>query len=369
MANNRFALELIPPSLLLEIEKYLSPIDVLILVMACKATLEMAKNLDQDGAHERQSLDFFYVNVNFRRPDFNYRDSKLDLFFNSRINNAMYNILKQTGFYILTGRKDIALEMIDDRLLLGVVPKIRLKKNSLHIEEHGGCTLYQLALRTGDHEIYGPLGKRVEEKFGHEVKVQQDNEAFPERKNYRPLFDALIKTIAADLTIDFVDNSWNVMNDTTLEALQALESSLASDVYFDPQIIMDFVDAYEEGQHAFKDKEKKWKQHDLYWRCGFGILEKFMPYYIAMALNEQDDFWGVMEGKKPVTRSTLRRDRCDFFDLSLGVSHWTINGGRAPVRGLYYRPVLKNFVRYSQKNLENNLSSHCSNQQSFPSQK
>ena len=327
MAHNRFAsLELIPASLLLEIEKYLPPIDVVMLIMVCKMTLANAKILDKDGDYEYQSLDFLDVN---NRRLVNYRDSNLYPFFNTRI-NAMYNILKQTGLYILKGQKDIALEMIDDRLLLERVPKIRLQKNSQHVEVHGGCTLYQLALRTYDPEIYEPLGKLIEERFGHQVKVKQFNERFPEgykRKNYRPVFDSLIKTIAADLTIDFDDAiSWNIMNDTTWEALKALETSLAADVHFDLQSIMDFIEAYEENRSEFTDK----KQDDFYWRCGFGILEKFMPYFVAMVLNEQNDFWNVMEGKKQVTaRATLLRNGLDFFDLSLGASHWALNGVRA----------------------------------------
>jgi len=369
VANNRFAsLELIPYSLLFEIEKYLSPFDVAILLMVSKSILEKAKHLDKEGAYEYQSCDF--LDAKYRRLGMNHRDSNLYPFFNTR-SNAMYNILKQIGLYILTGRKDIALEMIDDRLLLEIVPIIRLKKNSLHIEEHGGCTLYQLSLGTYDPEIYEPLGKRIEKKFGHEVKVQQENERFPKvykKKNYRDVFDSLIKTIAADPTIDFVDNV-NIMNDDTWNALQSLENSLAADVHFDLQIVVDFIDAYEEGSNEFKNNEKEWDQRDLYWRCGFGMLEKFMPYYIAMGLNERDDFWNVMEGKTPVTRSTVLRNGRDFFDLSLGVSHWSISGHAVGGVGGASRRPLKTFVRCTQKNLESNLSSNCSNQQSILSRK
>jgi hypothetical protein len=260
--------------------------------------------------------------------------------------------------YIVTGQKDIDLEMIDDRLLLERVPTIRLKKNLLHIEEHSGCTLYQLGLRTFDPEIYIPLGKRIEEKFGYEVKVKQFNERFPKgykKQNYRPVFDSLIKTIAADLTIDFVDNV-NIMNDETSNALQSLEKSLATDVHFDLQIIEDFIDAYEEGSHEFKNKQKQWSQRDLYWRCGFGMLEKYMPYYIAMGLNERVDFGNVMEGKKPVTRSTELHDGRDFFDPSLGVSHWSISGvGGKTCPVALESPRIKNFCQLHTEKLGEQL--------------
>jgi len=357
VANNRFAsLELIPYSLLFEIEKYLSPFDVAILLMVSQSILEKAKHLDKEGAYEYQSCD--YLDVKFRRLGINHRDRNLYPFFNTR-SNAMYNILKQIGLYILTGRKDIALEMIDDRLLREIVPIIRLKKNSLHIEEHGGCTLYQLALKTYDPEIYKPLGKRIEEKFGHEVKVQQENERFPKgykKKNYRAVFDSLIKTIAADPTIDFVDNL-NIMNDKTFEALQSLENSLATDVHFDIQILVDFIDAYKANENEFQNTQKEWDQRDLYWRCGFGMLEKFMSYYIAMGLNERYKFWDVMEGKTPVTRSTVLRNGRDFFDLSLGVSHCTINArprARVGYEGDVFRGI-KNFCQWHTEKLGEQL--------------
>ena len=70
------------------------------------------------------------------------------------------------------------------------------------------------------------------------------------------------------------------------------------------QIVIDLIEAYDEGYGEFKNDDKKWDQRALYWRCGFGLVEKHLSYFVAMAFNEQKDFFGVMEGRKKVTRST-----------------------------------------------------------------
>lgn len=350
MANNRFALELLPDTLLVEVAKYLSSSEIANVVMACITTLMQAKRLDQEGYYDN-SLGINLKNIN------------LHPFFNSRI-HPMWKDLMQAGMCILKGKKDEALTIIDkyDGLFLRqVIPSITLKKYPSHVgEKHVGRNLYQLALRTYDDELIKEIGQRIELKCGHNVKAQQFNEQFPNgvksTKSYRAVFDSLIKTMAADPTIDFVDGQ-NIMNNTTKEALQVLENSLRAEpidqcttgVPFDLQIVIDFIDAYERGViDAVYDKEfvdpykcdkdeyikyenKKLAQRGLYWRCGFGKLESFMSYFVAMALNEQEDPLDVMRGERKVKRSTLQNDNSDFFDLSLGVSHYIVADSQSQV--------------------------------------
>ena len=90
-----------------------------------------------------------------------------------------------------------------------------------------------------------------------------------------------------------------------------------------------------------------------------------MSYFVAMALNAQDDFFSVMKGEKKVSRSTMLGNNSDFFDLTLGVTHYTIRGqswvGRASGWPWRARVALKNFVKRTQKNLDD-LCSNCTNQ-------
>lgn len=323
MANNRFPLELLPDGVQLGIEQYLSPSDQANVAMVCKATLQNAKRLDHNG-HTNKTLGIDFSGV------------QLHPFFNSRIHTMQKN-LYQAGLYILTGKKDEALAMIgkDPGLLCQVIPTITLKKHAAHIgEKYAGRMLYQLALGTYDHELYEPIGERIKLKYGQTVQAKQFNEQFPNgvksTKSYRVVFDSLIKTMAADPTIDFVDGQ-NIMNDQTKAALQALEDTLpkptderTTGVHLDLQIIIDLIDAYEEGNNEFTNEAKRWAQRALYWRCVFGLVEKHMPYFVAMALNELRDFFGVMEGKEKVRRSTAVEDDSDFFSASLGVSRYII---------------------------------------------
>ena len=360
VANNR--LELLPDGPQLEIEQYLSPSDKVNLAIACKATSQNAYGLDQNGYFEKDlGIDFSEI--------------QRHVFFNSR-SHAMQKNLKQAGLYILTGKKDEALAMIDKDpgLLLQVIPSITLKKNPFHVgEKHIGRTLFQLALGTYDPELYEAIGQRIEAKYGHDVKAKQFNEQFPNgvksTKSYRADFDALIKTMAADTTIDFVDGQ-NIMNDKTKVALQALKDSLlkltnkcTTGVHFDLQIVIDVIEAWEEGFDEFQNENKRWDQRALYWRCVFGLIESFMSHYVAMALNEQKYFYGVMEGSKKVTRSTVVADGSDFFDSRLGDARYIIDGldetSRRSRYGLHAL-LLRTFCQAHQKNLEN-LSSNCSN--------
>jgi len=375
MLSNRLELKLFsifPIELFVEIAKYLSPSELASLVMSCWANMLIAKSLDERD----NSLDS------------KYRDN-INPFFNSRI-HVMQKNLYQAGMCILQGKMKEALAIIDRDmgLLLQVLPSITLQKNNLpHKETHVGRTLYQLALGTYQKNLYEGIGNRIEKKFGLAVKVQQVNEQFPQgvkRKSYRAAFDSLLETIAADLTIDFV-NGKNIMNEATRNALKALEISLEAElkecttgVHFDLQIVIDFIDAAEEGERSkfkFKNDDKSWKQRAFYWRCGFGKLEKFMPYFIAMAINEVNDFIDVMEGRKAATRSTLLIDGSDFFDKTLGDSHWAINGDKLKsclvpsIAFIVPDPEhIKGFCQRAQKYLSD-LRRDCRNQQTLTSTK
>ena len=364
MANNR-ALEIFNQDILFEIVKYLTDSEIANLVMVCPGIFIQAQILDQKGLLSKT----FPIDC---------EKSILQPFFISSIFARTSN-LKQAGLYLLQGKKKEALDIIyrDNGLLLEVIPCITLQKHpSYHCEEYKGRTLLQLSYITKDFETSPILGDLIEKRYGLHVKAQQFNEQFPhgvKGKSYRGVFDALIKIIAADETIAFVDGQ-NIMNDTTQNALKDLESSLTFDlevcttgVHFDLQIIADFVDAYEEGAGEFKNEKKEWDQRAFYWRCVFGTLEKFMSYFVVMALNEQSNFSAVMEGKKEVTRSTLLRNGDDVFNTLLGVSHWCINGdggGSLAAGRARRRAALKTFVGLAQKNLDD-LSSNCSNQQTL----
>ncbi|OGT41075.1 MAG: hypothetical protein A3F13_07405 [Gammaproteobacteria bacterium RIFCSPHIGHO2_12_FULL_40_19] len=373
MANNRFPLELLPDAVQLEIEQYLSSSDKANVAMACQATLQNAKRLDQNGYADK-SLGIDLI-------------GKQALpFFNSRI-HAMQKKLYQAGLYILKGRIDEALAIIDKDpdLLLQVIPAITLQKHPSCVgEKHVGRTLFQLALGAYDHELYEAIGQRIESKYGHDVKAKQFNDQFPNgvknAKSFCAVFDSLIKTIAADTTIAFI-NGQNIMNDTTRAALQALTKSLAptdgrtTGVHLDLQIIIDCIDTYEDGFDKFKNEDKKWNQRGCYWRCVFGLIESRAPYFVAMALNEKDAFFDVMEGKKKVTRSTEVLGDSDFFDSQLAVSRYIIGGGRGGVErgvGVAYLArrcgALKTFVRRTHTNIDN-LSGSCSNQQTISCKK
>ena len=361
VANNR--LELLPDGPQLEIEQYLSPSDKVNLAIACKATSQNAYRLDKNGYFDKSlGIDFSEI--------------QRHVFFNSR-SHAMQKNLYQAGMYILKGKMKEALEMIDKDpgLLLQVIPVITLKKHPSHNgEKHIGRTLYQLALGTYDDEMYEAIGQRIELKYGYDVKAKQFHDQFPNgvksTKSYRAVFDSLIKTMAADPTIAFV-NGQNIMNDKTRAALQALENSLpkptdecTTGVHLDLQMIIDLIEAYDEGYDEFKYERKKWDQQALYWRCGFGLVEKHLPYFVAMALSEQKHFFDVMKGTKQVTRSTYvgdGSDFSDFFDPGLGVTCYIVGAKRD---GTHSAGALKTFIECRQKNLET-LSSNCSNQQTI----
>ncbi len=377
MTVTRFELELLPDTLLFEIINYLSPADAAFLIMACKATFQQARNLDNEG----------FFAPNFDKDDIDLIKSKSSFsFFNSHI-FIMQKNLKQAGLCILKGKKDEALELIswDPGLLLHVIPTITLKKYPGHIgETQINRTLYQLALGTYDDELYEAIGKQIESLYGHKVKAEQFSARFPEgfmgKKTYRFLFASLIKTMAADLTIDFI-NDENIMNDVTREALEDLEKDLEGE-HFDIQIITDFIDAYECGFDEFKNDN----QRNLYWRCGFGKLESFMSYFVMMALNEQKDFFGVMKGENKITRSTRLSNGVEFFNQELGISHYTLAGGASGGRLMSAMPVdvvrrqlassswpsswrrIENFVFRAQKNLYD-LSSNCNNQHTLTTRK
>lgn len=296
------------------LEEYLTPTDRASLAMTCKQTL-------------RNTL---YLEGKLYPPS-----STVITFFNSRINTPRKN-LRQAGICILQGKKDEALNIIreDPALLQEVVQDITDKQHPSG-RKYQGRTLYQLALGTYDSELYEAIGNLLALHYGHRIRAQQFHDQFPSgvksSKNYRKLFNSLIKTIAADLTINFIDGQ-NQMNATTKAALQVLKDRLipksidscTTGTHFDLQIIIDFINAYENSYDQFNHIDKKWDQRALYWRCVFGLLENHVPYFIAMALNESSDFFKVLKSEKLVTRSTTMADGSNFFGPGLGVSHYVI---------------------------------------------
>ena len=339
MANNRFQLEILPDALLLEITKYLSPAEIVNLIMTCKTMLMAFKQLDRKGFVDKSFLNQNGIYDKIISPGIDFTDTRLHSFFNSRIYARQKNLM-QAGLCILRSKMNEALEIIDKDpdLLQQVIPSITLKKYPTHVgEKHEGRTLFQLALGTYDEELYNAIGQRIESKYGVAIKAKQFNDQFPNglksTKSYRAVFDSLIKTMAKDPTIDLV-NDQNIMNDTTRKELQAFQDSLTlkpidkftTDVPLDLQIVIDFIDAYVDGYDEFKDENKKWDQRALYWRCVFGLIESRATYFVAMALNEKNNFFEVMEGRKKVTRDTSGVDGAEFFDLRLGLSHYKIAG-------------------------------------------
>lgn len=374
MANNRFPiLEYLPYTLLFEILQYLSPSEKAIVAMTCTTTLNHFKSLDQNGHFDHtHGIDF--------------RNIMTHAFFNSRLFTIQKNT-KQAALYILRGKKDEALAMIDqdNSLLLQVLPSVTLKKHASHVgDTFVNCKLFQLALSTYDHELYNAIGQRLESMYGHDEKAKQFNEQFPNgvksTKRYRAVFDTLIKTIASDTTIDFV-NGQNIMNEETKAELQAFKySMMQTQMPFDLQIVVDVIEAYEKANN---DNDMTVLQREFYLRCVFGLIEKFVPYYVAMALSEEDDFFDVMEGNKKVTRSTLLADSSDFFDNRLGESRYIIAGTPRTVGGVreglggvaraksmisemrrrerISMAALKTFVQLTQKHLDS-LNDECYNQ-------
>ena len=344
------------PDIQLEIENHLTPTDQASLTKVCKATLNNDKILDRKFAQKRLAG---AVTPSVTAETLFKKDK-----FNSRLYLADKN-LKQTANLILRGKMKEALARIDEdpSLLTIVIPRIEDRKiivrdNKTVQRIYLGRTLYQLALGAGDAELANEMAKRFEKlPEGDKIKAEQYTTQFPNgvktKASYRQQFAAFVDAIKSDTSIYFNDRTQqNVMNKTTQTKLRELQNQLTlqltgdrkTGMHMDLQMVHDFVDVYNDKFNNFTT----WKQRYFYWRCVFGWMEKFFPDYFAMVLSERAHFWGVLKGKKSVTRSTTLHDGSDFFSVGLGDSFLVYCGmgirpswGAAPPACPW--PALKNF--------------------------